>query len=154
MQRSQLHSDQRTTVVAILGMLAMLNTGFVSGETFTGRLNGLRCAEDGQFCPVENLDAHLSFEQDFVLQQADGEYYFLSNVPRDTKVRHVRKKVKVIGTVIELYRSISVESLLVDGADGYREVWSPAAQLKAFDQIFSSGWQDGSTTSEQLGELR
>ncbi|MBK5932308.1 hypothetical protein [Halochromatium salexigens] len=55
-----------------------------------------------------------------------------SNGPRDTKVRHVRKQARVIGTVVEPYRSISVESLQVELGDGYREVWSPQAQQRAF----------------------
>ncbi len=136
-----------------LGLIALLSGTLTLAETtIEGRINGLRCAEGGHVCPLKNLDAHLSFELDLVLQLPDGEYYFLSNVPRDTKVRHVRKKARVIGTVVEPYRSISVASLQVEDGDGYREVWSPEAQQRAFEDVYHSGWD--ATARDQVSERR
>ena len=147
-----------TGLVPTIGIIAILSGAPVSAETIEGRINGLRCAEGGHICPIENLDAHLSFEMELVLQQPDGQYYFLSNVPRDTKVRHVRKKAKVIGTVIKSYRYISVESLLVEDGDGFREVWSPEAQQRAFEDIYRSDWRSDwgatPTTNDQVSDLR
>ncbi|MBK5932352.1 hypothetical protein [Halochromatium salexigens] len=138
-----------------LGLITLLSGAPALAETtIEGRINGLRCAEGGHVCPLENLDAHLSFELELVLQLADGPYYFLSNVPRDTKVRHVRKQVRVIGTVVKPYRSISVESLQVEDGDGYREVWSPQAQQRAFEDIYHSGWDATPTASDQVSERR
>lgn len=146
----------RFSAVAIMAapLVAMLSAAPTSADTFEGRINGLRCAEGGHFCPLEDIDAHLSFELEFVLQQRDGEYYFLSNVPRDTKVRYVLKKTKVIGSVIEHYRSITVDALLIEEDDGYREVWSPAAQQRAFEQIYNSGWEQIPTPEKRLGDRR
>lgn len=140
---------------ACIGLIALLSGKPALAETtIEGRINSLRCAEGGHVCPLENLDAHLSFELELVLQLPDGQYYFLSNVPRDTKVRHVRKQARVIGTVVEPYRSISVESLQVEDGDGYREVWSPQAQQRAFEDIYHSGWDATPPASDQVSERR
>jgi|GEM_PF-1012289 len=142
-------------LAASLGLIALLSSTLALAETtIEGRINGLRCAEGGHVCPLENLDAHLSFELELVLQQSDGQYYFLSNVPRDTKVRHVRKQARVIGTVIEPHRWISVDRLLVEDGDGYREVWSPQAQQQAFETIYHSGWDATPPTRDQVSERR
>jgi hypothetical protein len=142
------------SLAAGIGLAALLIGPRAHAETtIEGQINGLRCAQGGHVCPLENLDAHLSFELELVLQLSDGQYYFLSNVPRDTKVRHVRKQARVIGTVVEPYRSISVESLQVEENDGYREVWSPEAQQRAFDDIYHSGWDATPTANDQVSEL-
>jgi len=77
----------------LLPLLALVGGGLTMttavAETISGTINGHGCAHGGHTCPADELDPHLAFEPDFVLQQADGEYYFLSNVPRETKVRHV-----------------------------------------------------------------
>jgi hypothetical protein len=71
-------------LAASLGLIALLSgTPALAETTIKGRINGLRCAEGGHVCPLEHLDAHFSFELELVLP--DGQYYFLSNVPRDTK---------------------------------------------------------------------
>ncbi len=142
MPKSQASRAQILGISPALGMIALLGASLVSAETIEGRINGLRCAQAGHVCPIDNLDAHLSFELEFVLQQPDGQYYYLSNVPRDTKVRHVRKQAKVTGTLIDEYHSISVDALFVDGGNGYRQVWSPEAQQGAFEQMYNSGWND------------
>lgn len=74
---------------ALCALILAVGTAPVAhAETITGKLNGLSCAERGHLCPTRNLDAHLSLEQDFVLQEVNGDYWFLSNLPRDVKVRH------------------------------------------------------------------
>ncbi|MBK1621865.1 hypothetical protein CKO42_26545 [Lamprobacter modestohalophilus] len=142
-------------LTSCIGLVALLSgTPALAETTIEGRINGLRCAEGGHVCPLENLDAHLSFELELVLQLSDGPYYFLSNVPRDTKVRHVRKQVRVIGTVIEPHRWISVDRLLVEDGDGYREVWSPQAQQQAFEDIYHRGWDATPPVSDPVSERR
>ncbi|MEA1052420.1 hypothetical protein U5801_21820 [Lamprobacter modestohalophilus] len=142
-------------LTSCIGLITLLSgTPVLAETTIEGRINGLRCAEGGHVCPLENLDAHLSFELELVLQLSDGQYYFLSNVPRDTKVRHVRKQARVIGTVVEPHRWISVDRLLVEDGDGYREVWSPEAQQQAFETIYHSGWDATPTASDPVSERR
>ncbi len=127
----------RTTLLFLASTMASVGLG---AETLTGKLNGQSCAQRGHLCPVRNLDAHLSFELDFVLQQRDGEYWFLSNVPRDTKVRNVLKEVRVRGSVNETYRSIDVDALMVTTDEGLVTVWTPQAQQQAFETIYQDGW--------------
>ncbi len=101
-------------------------------ETLTGKLNGHDCAERGTACPVDRLDPHVTLEADFVLQVASGEYYFLPNVPRDIKVRHVLETATVEGQVNRKYNAITVDSVSVGG----KEVWSQAAVQAEYDRMF------------------
>ena len=139
-----LHPTRRPLRIAVPMALILATTvtvaATVRAETLTGMLNGQSCAQRGQLCPVRNLDAHLSLELDFVLQQADGDYWFLSNVPRDAKVRHVRKQVRVRGSVNQTYRSIDVDALMVETDEGLQTVWTPQAQQQAFEAIYHDGW--------------
>lgn len=117
----------------LLLLSSMLATSFgLQAETFTGKLNGHDCAERGTSCPVDKLDPHVTLETDFVLQVASGDYYFLVNVPRDVKVRHVLETVDVSGDANRKYNAITVDSLKVDG----REVWSQAEQQAEYDRLF------------------
>jgi hypothetical protein len=82
----------------------------------------------------------VAFEPDFVLQQADGEYYFLSNVPRETKVRHVLEEARATGEVNDRYNTMVVDELQVKEDGSYKTVWSQKAQQAAFDRIYKDGW--------------
>jgi hypothetical protein len=93
-------------------------------ETLNGRLNGHDCAERGTSCPTDRLDPHVSLEADFVLQQSNGEYFFLVNVPRDVKVRHVMETVEVTGDLNRKYNAVTVDEFRVDD----RTVWSQEMQ--------------------------
>lgn len=130
-------------------ILAISVLSVAQAETLTGKLNGLSCAERGQLCPIRNIDAHLSLEHDFVLQEVDGEYWFLSNVPRDVKVRHVPEIVRISGTINKKYRSIDVQTLAVRNGVQFRTVWTPGGQQQAFEAIYQEGW-----SSRGAGEVR
>ncbi|WP_295881364.1 hypothetical protein [uncultured Thiohalocapsa sp.] len=135
------HRPLRLAVpMALILAAAMSVDAMVRAETLEGRLNGQSCAQRGHLCPARNLDAHLSFELDFVLLQADGGYWFLSNVPREAKVRHVLKQVRVRGSLNETYRSIDVDALMVRTEDGFETVWTPRAQQQAFEAVYQDGW--------------
>lgn len=101
-------------------------------ETLTGRINGHDCAERGTACPIDRLDPHVTLEADFVLQTADGEYYFLTNLPRDVKVRHLLEVAEVTGSLDRKYNAIIVDSFRIDG----QEVWSQAQQQAEYDRMF------------------
>ncbi len=116
----------------LLLVAGMLSSSALWAETLTGRLNGHDCAERGASCPVDRLDPHVTLEADFVLQVASGEYYFLPNVPRDVKVRHVLETAEVSGALNRKYNAMTVDSLKVNG----REVWSRAMQQAEHDRLF------------------
>ena len=66
----------------------------------------------------------MALEADFVLQQSNGEYYFLVNVPRDVKVRHVMEIIEVSGDLNRKYNAVTVDEFKVDG----KVIWSQKLQ--------------------------
>ena len=114
----------RTVMMAAL-LFAPLG---VHAETFSGKLNGFHCVESGTSCPLDRLDPHVALEPDFVLQVGGGDYYFLTNVPRDVKLRHALQSIEVSGAVNRKYNAIDVDQLKI----GDQLVWSDALQKEAF----------------------
>jgi hypothetical protein len=97
-------------------------------ETITGTINGHACAHADRTCPVDRLDPHIALERDFVLQTPKGAYFFLSNVPRDTKVRHALKKARVTGALDDRYNAVVVDELQIEENGVFRTVWTERAQ--------------------------
>lgn len=123
-----------------LPLAGLLAASVVQAETFSGKLNGHGCAHGGHTCPTDKLDPHLRFEPDFVLQESDGSYYLLANVPRDTKVRYVLEEVKASGKLDPKYNSIVVDEFMVKKDGKYKTVWSQRAQDDAYGYIYGDGW--------------
>ena len=117
-------NSPKTALAAIL----ILAAGALHAETFTGRINGHSCAHGGTTCPLDRLDPHLALERDFVLQGADGHYVFLTNVPRDTKVRHVLKQARVTGKLDDRYNTLVVDEFQIKEAGAFKTVWTQQAQ--------------------------
>jgi hypothetical protein len=78
-----------------------------NAATIEGKLNGVHCALEGDTCPIDRLDPHIALEQDFVVQQSNGDYYFIINLDRAVKARYVLEDVKVTGDVNDQYSSIN-----------------------------------------------
>lgn len=112
---------------------------FADKITITGMINGLDCAVHGDVCPIDRLDPHIAIESDFVLQRPDGEYYLLTNLPRDVKVRYVLEVVQVTGDLIEKYNSIRVDEFRVKHDEDFRTVWSPELQARTWEDITQPG---------------
>ena len=133
----------KTTIIRHGLLSLVLGTTFASTSVFaeqiSGKLNGHDCAHAGKSCPVDRLDPHIALEREFVLQKSDGEYVFLSNVPRSVKVRHALSDVQVTGKMSDRYHSVDVDEFRVKSGDGYRTVWSKAQQRAEFDSLYSEG---------------
>lgn len=127
----------RGLLALALGMVVAAPTAFA--ETFSGKINGHNCAHAGTSCPVDRLDPHVALEPDFVLQKSDGDYMFLSNVPRSVKVRHALSSAEVKGTLNQKYQSIDVDELRIGG----KVVWSKAMQQAEFENLYSEGQNPG-----------
>ncbi|WP_299797601.1 hypothetical protein [uncultured Shewanella sp.] len=108
-------------------------------ETVSGKINGHTCAHSGHTCPLSKLDPHLQLESAFVLQQQDGSYYFLSNVPRITAARYALELATVRGKVNEKLRVIMVDELMING----KVIWSPAMVDEAINEWESMHNADG-----------
>ncbi len=98
----------------------------VLSDSIQGQLVGLDCAKHGHLCPLLQFEQHISEEASFVLLTPDEGSYTLSNISRDTLVRHVNKKVIVSGTLNTDDHSIEVQQLQVQlghGLSRYESVW-------------------------------
>ena len=121
----------------LAGGLLMLSPLAALGEmtTLTGKINGHDCAERGEACPVDKQDPHVALESGFVLQRADGEYFFLTNVPRDVKVRHVLETATVTGDLNRRYNTVKVDTLEI----GDEVIWSQELQRKEAQRAYWPG---------------
>lgn len=110
-----------------------------NAATIEGKLNGVHCALAGDTCPIDRLDPHIALEQDFVVQQPDGDYYFIINLDRAVKARYVLEDVKVTGEVNDQYSSIQAEEMAVKREGAYKTVWSEKLQRREYRDLKQPG---------------
>lgn len=124
-------------VMASIAMATLISgsTAFAAKGSISGTINGHGCAHHGETCPVSTLDPHLALEPDFVIQKANGDYYFMTDLPRSTKVRYALKNVTVTGEIDERYKNIFVDEFKVDG----KTVWSRTAQEEEREKLYAEG---------------
>ncbi len=115
---------RKTAALAIPMATLLFVPLYANAGTVTGKLTGHECAHAGMSCPIDRLDPHVALESDFVLMVPDGDYYFLPNLSRDIKARHVLEDVQVIGDVNPKYRSIKVKELKVKSGSGFKTIWT------------------------------
>ncbi len=124
----------KTLMMILLGT-ALVMPVLVSAAEFTGQVVGHSCTSHAKLCPLEGHEEHLAMGPDFVLvDESDGTYVYLHNLPRDLKVRHALKKVTVIGEMNETSNGIAVTEMVVDG----KTVWSWEQQTKGAAHITAS----------------
>jgi hypothetical protein len=121
----------------ILGTLLAATS--VHADTRYGRINGHHCAHGGETCPLDRLDPHLALERDFVLQTPEGTYYFMPNLPRDVKIRHVLAQARVTGSLDPRYKTITVDELKVKEDGSFNVVWSQAKQAEEWAYFVGTG---------------
>ena len=80
------------TVIAVL-----LPAAALAQDYYSGKIQGASYVFNQTVQPLSSKDLKVNLERDFVLQGADGNVYFLSNVPRSMKVKAVNKEVRVYG---------------------------------------------------------
>lgn len=114
---------------ALLGVVAVYGTS-VSAATIEGRLNGLECASYGVECPTDKLDPRIAVERDFVVQTADGKYYFVTNLDRTIKSRHALELVRIEGTLSPRFNAITAREFWVKRGGDYQLIWSDAMQAE------------------------
>ena len=131
--KQRLHT---TTNWLAVGAFLLSAAPAMAASNYSGKLIGHGCAHRGTVCPTDRLDPHLALEPDFVLQKGSEDYYFLSNLPRDVKVRHALSTVEISGDLDEKYRTIKVDEMRVGG----KTVWSLEEQQKEWDYLHNDGW--------------
>ncbi len=92
-------------------------------ETITGQLNGYDCAHAGISCPIDPQDPRILLERDYVLQQANSDYMFLTNIPRSTKLQYVTQNIQVKGKLDHKYNTVEVYELMVMQGGEWKQVW-------------------------------
>lgn len=132
-----MRSTYRISALLLLTAVAF-GAGLTQAETFTGRLNGYSCASGGHVCPLDRLDPHIALETDFVVQTADGDYFFLTNVPRETKARYALDQIQVTGDVDSKYKTVVVDELNVERDGSYAPVWSRAEQMQEYKRFIET----------------
>jgi len=101
----------------------------VNADTITGKLIGHSCAHSGKACPTGKLDPHLALERDFVLVKPNGKYIFLTNVPRDVKVRHVLDTLTITGDMDSRYNAFTVDAIKINN----KTVWSQEIAIQEYE---------------------
>ena len=118
-------------LASLLGSTAALaGTGSIRGK-----INGHGCAHHGEICPVSALDPHIALEPDFVIQKDEGDYFFMLNLPRDTKVRYVLQDVTVNGDIDERHKNIVVDEFIAKGT----MAWSRKMAQPECERLYAEG---------------
>jgi len=127
MNKSSIIGRSVFMAATFVGSMALYATS-VQAETIEGKLNGLNCAAGGVECPTDKLDPHLAFEPDFVVQTADGKFYFVTNLDRAVKARHALKMVRVDGKLSSKFDAMSADQFWVKDGGDYKLIWSVAME--------------------------
>ncbi|MCB1758938.1 MAG: hypothetical protein KDI68_04040 [Gammaproteobacteria bacterium] len=93
--------------------------------------------------PTDRLDPHLVFERDFVVQTDDGNYYFITNLDRAVKARHVLKMVRVEGEKSPKFNAINASELWVNEGGGYKVIWNKRMEEEARRLLLGTTPSDG-----------
>lgn len=129
-------SVARSSFLTVLGMFlysVLLFPGAASAaDVVEGKMNGLQCAQEGIVCPVEDIDAVVQLESDFVVMQPDGTFYSIPNLDRAVKARYMLDNVRVTGKIHDRYKSIVAEKLEVEDGSNWRTTWSPDVQKRVY----------------------
>jgi hypothetical protein len=125
-------------VVGFILLIALIVPGAAIAKTpittLEGTIEGALCVLSGKKCPLDDLDAHLLIENNFVLLTPDGKYYYLPNVSRKVKLRYVAKDVRITGKVKG--ESIIVDTLEAKEGGKYKLLWSKEKQKREFINYF------------------
>jgi hypothetical protein len=111
-------------ILAAAVPLSVLLVQPLTADTINGKLNGHDCAHAGVTCAIDPKDPHIALEADFVLQQKDGDYVFLTNLPREVKLKHVLQEAQVDGVMSRKFNSMVVDRFKIRDGDGWKTVWN------------------------------
>ncbi len=87
-----------------------------------------RCLSIGQKCAREGFSYSLN-----------GKYYFLVNINRDIKLRHVLENVTITGELDKKFDSITVMEFKAMQNSKERTIWSQEMEDAEFNRLYNSG---------------
>lgn len=122
-------------LAVIVALLMVPSLASAKEVTIEGSVQGLLCALNKKACPVGAEDIVAAIEQNFVLVDAEGNWYAISNVGQQWLSRLLGKKVKVEGDLSESNRSIKVNKAWEDVNGTYKLIYSPEIVRKVLEQM-------------------
>lgn len=112
------------TYIAVIGLLTVV---FATGgawaglKTYTGSIQGANCVVNKTTCPTDASDAHIALENDFLFVQSNGKYFFLPNIDRAVKIKHLGDNVRITGDLKG--ERLLVSKIAVKDGGSYKTVW-------------------------------
>jgi hypothetical protein len=120
------HAMRKQILISVFIAFFAIMTSAAMAETFNGTFTGAVCTFYGKTCPTS--EGHIALEKNFVLNTADGKTYFVLNVDRSLKVRHINDKIRIIGKVKK--DLIVAERVEVNKGGKYMKVWTMDEEVK------------------------
>jgi len=112
--------------LALVLMLSITSTA-LSAETFEGTIKGANGVINNLKCAEDASDPIITLEKDFVLVTDDGQYFFLPNLRRPSKLAGYNKKVRIRGR--QKGDSILVLNYEVMKNNHFALVWNHAHEM-------------------------
>ncbi|ADK85980.1 hypothetical protein Deba_2626 [Desulfarculus baarsii DSM 2075] len=122
-------------LAVIFALLMVPSLAAAEEVTVEGSIQGLLCALNKKACPVGAEDVVAAIEQNFVLVDAEGNWYAISNIGQQWLSRLLGKKVKVQGTLSQANRSIKVNQAWQDDNGSWKLIYSPEIVRKVMEQM-------------------
>ncbi len=122
-------------LAVIVALLMVPSLATAKPATIEGSIQGLLCALNKKACPVGAEDIVAAIEQNFVLVDAQGNWYAISNIGQQWISRLLGKKVKVEGDLADSSRSIKVNKAWMEEDGKWKLIYSPEILRKVLEQM-------------------
>ena len=122
-------------LAVIVALLMVPSLATAKPATIEGSIQGLLCALNKKACPVGAEDIVAAIEQNFVLVDAQGNWYAISNIGQQWISRLLGKKVKVEGDLADSSRSIKVSKAWMQEDGKWKLIYSPEILRKVLEQM-------------------
>ena len=109
------------TAIGLLAMVFATGGAWAGMKSYTGSIQGANCVVHNSTCPVDGNDAHTALENDFVLLQGGGKYFFLPNIERSLKTKYIGKNIRVTGDLKG--DRLLVSKIAVKDGGSFKTVW-------------------------------
>lgn len=122
-------------LAVIVALLMVPSLAIAKPATVEGSIQGLLCALNKKACPVGAEDIVAAIEQNFVLVDAQGNWYAISNIGQQWLSRLLGKKVKVEGDLADSSRSLKVNKAWMMEDGKWKLIYSPEILRKVLEQM-------------------
>jgi hypothetical protein len=117
-----------TAVIFACMVLMTSVAGSAEKTTIEGKFAGANCMFFNKTCPIGMSEGHIATEPDFVVAMPDGKFYYVVNIDRAIKARHLNDDVRVTGSLNG--NSMKADSLELKTDGKYVHIWSLSDEMK------------------------